>query len=96
MFYDFEAGQETGVHDVNWVDCQDFNGKITTFETIDEFCKFVFNEEHTGFTFIAHNSKGYDAHFIRNWCVENGVKPYVIYNGMKIRSYENMERPTTT
>ena len=88
MFYDFEANQESGVHAVDWVDCQDFYGKITTFVTIDEFCKFVFNKEHIGFTFIAHNSKGYDAHFIRNWCVENGVKPYIIYNGLKIMYME--------
>ena len=26
MFYDFEARQETGLHVVNWVHCQDFYG----------------------------------------------------------------------
>ena len=88
MFYDFEANQETGEHIVNWVDCEDFDGNINTFETVDEFCKFVFNDKHIGFTFIAHNSKSYDAHFVRNWCIENGVKPYVIYNGMKIMYME--------
>ena len=85
MFYDFETTQETGTHVVNWVDCQDFKGNIFTFETIEEFCKFIFNkDDYSGYTFIAHNSKGYDAHFIRNWCIENTMKPKCIYNGTKI------------
>ena len=88
IIFDFEANQESSVHEVNWVDCQDFHGNIHTFETVDEFCKFIFNDEHKGFTFIAHNARGYNAQFIRNWCIENGVKPYVIYNGMKIMYME--------
>ena len=88
IFYDFETNQETGVHVVNWVDCEDFYGNKNTFETIDEFCKFVFDAKNDGFTFIAHNSKGYDAQFIRNWCIENSMKPYCIYNGRKIMSME--------
>ena len=92
IFYDFETNQETGVHVVNWVDCEDFHGNKNTFETIDEFCQFVFKEENKGFTFIAHNAKGYDAQFIRNWCIENGMKPYCIYNGTKIMSIEVSSR----
>ena len=92
IFYDFETNQETGVHVVNWVDCEDFHGNKNTFETIDDFCKFVFKDENKGFTFIAHNSKGYDAQFIRNWCIGNGMKPYCIYNGIKIMSMEVSKR----
>ena len=85
MFYDFETTQETGTHVVNWVDCEDFKGDKFTFETIEEFCQFIFNKDYySGYTFIAHNSKGYDAQFIRNWCIENTMKPYCIYNGTKI------------
>ena len=84
MFYDFETNQETGVHVVNWVDCEDYGGNKNTFETIEEFCQFIFDEKYSGFTFIAHNAKGYDAQFIRNWCIENSMKPYCIYNGTKI------------
>ena len=88
MFYDFETNQETGTHVVNWVDCEDFYGVKNTFETIDEFCQFIFKKEYSGFTFIAHNAKGYDAQFIRNWCIENSMKPYCIYNGTKIMFME--------
>ena len=88
MFYDFETNQETGTHVVNWVDCEDFHGNQNTFETIDEFCQFIFNKKYSCFTFIAHNAKGYDAQFIRNWCIENSMKPYCIYNGTKIMFME--------
>ena len=92
MFYDFETNQETGVHMVNWVDCEDFKGNKNTFETIDEFCQFIFQKKYKGFTFIAHNAKGYDAQFIRNWCIENSMKPYCIYNGTKIMYMEVNKR----
>lgn len=84
MFYDFETTQETGVHTVNWVDCQDFEGNIYNFETVEEFCQFVFDEKHVGYTFIAHNAKAYDAQFILKYCAENQIKPYCIFNGTKI------------
>ena len=58
VFYDFEACQETGVHQVYWVDCEDFYGNKNTFKTLNEFCKFIFNNEHKEYTFIAHNAKG--------------------------------------
>lgn len=49
MFVDFvEAMQETGIHEVNWVDVQDFDGNVTNFETVEDFCKFVFKEENRG------------------------------------------------
>ncbi len=88
MFYDFECMQETGVHTVNLAVLHDFDGKEWVFKTIDEFCNFVFTIQHKGYTFIAHNSKGYDCQFILKWCVENGQKPYCIYTGSKIMSME--------
>ena len=80
--------QETGVHKVNLAVVHDFQGNEWIFKTLQEFCAFVFTEEHKGYTFIAHNSKGYDAQFILKWCVENGQKPYCIYAGTKIMSME--------
>ena len=41
-----------------------------------------------GYTFIAHNSKGYDCHFILKWLIDQGIKPYCIYNGAKIMFME--------
>lgn len=78
MFYDFETTQNTGKHIVNWVDCQDFEGKMYQFSNI----------ERNAYTFIAHNAKAFDAQFILKYCIEISIKPYCIYSGSKIISME--------
>ena len=89
VFYDFECTQETGRHEVNLAVVHDYYGREHVFDSAEAFCRFVFNyENHKGYTFVAHNSKGYDCHFILRWCVENGIKPYCIYNGGKIMFME--------
>ena len=84
MFYDFETQQDTGTHIVNYVNVQDFDGSERTFNTINEFCNFVFQDEHKNYTFIAHNTNSFDAQFILKYCIENSIKPFCIYNGTKI------------
>ena len=84
MFNDFETQQDTGTHIVNYVNAQDFEGNEYTFDTIDKFCEFVFQDDHKNYTFIAHNAKSFDAQFVLRYCVLNGIKPYCIYNGTKI------------
>ena len=37
---------------------------------------------------IAHYAKGYDSQFILKYCVENTLKPYTIYNGIKLMLLE--------
>ena len=64
IFYDFEATQNTGTHTVNLSIAQDFEGKEYIHNSIDEFCKGFLNDKFKGYTFIAHNSKGYDCHFV--------------------------------
>ena len=46
------------------------------------------DDKFKGYTFIAHNSKGYDSHFILKWLIDQGIKPYCIYNGAKIMFME--------
>ena len=88
IFYDFEATQNTGTHTVNLSIAQDFEGKEYIHNSIDEFCKGFLNDKFKGYTFIAHNSKGYDSHFILKWLIDQGIKPYCIYNGAKIMFME--------
>ena len=88
MFFDFECEQETGVHNVNLVVVHNFEGHEWVFQMIDDYCGFMFSGECEGYTFLAHNAKGYDAQFILKWCVDNGVKPYCIYAGTNIMSME--------
>ena len=90
MFYDFEATQNTGTHTVNLSIAQDFEGKEYIHNSVEEFCKGFLNDKFKGYTFIAHNRKGYDCHFVLKWLINQGIKPYCIYNGCKIM---NMEIP---
>ena len=84
IFYDFECTQNTGTHTVNLSIAQDFDGKEYVHNSIEEFCKCFLNDKFKGYTFIAHNSKGYDCHFVLKWLIDQGIKPYCIYNGAKI------------
>ena len=88
IFYDFEATQNTGTHTVNLSIAEDFDGKEYIHHSIESFCKELINEKFKGYTFIAHNSKGYDSHFILKWLIDQGIKPYCIYNGAKIMFME--------
>ena len=73
IFYDFEATQNTGTHTVNLSIAQDFNGREYLHNSIDDFCKCFLNDKFKGYTLIAHNSKGYDCHFILIWLIDQGI-----------------------
>ena len=88
VFYDFECTQNTGTHEVNLSIAQDFNGKEYVHNSIEDFCKCFLNDKFKGYTFVAHNSKGYDAHFVLKWLIDQGLKPYCIYNRCKIMYME--------
>ena len=70
IFYDFEATQNTGTHTINLSIAQDFEGKEYIHNSIEEFCKGFLNDKFKGYTFIAHNSKGYDCHFVLKWLID--------------------------
>ena len=92
-FYDFETYEEdtTRDHIMNYGVLQEFHGKLWKFTNIEDFCKFIFSKDKAGFrfkdyTFVAHNAKGYDLHFILKYCIEhNLIKPEnIIKNGTKM------------
>ena len=64
MFYDFECTQNTGTHEVNLAIVHNFEDNEYIYNSIEDFCKNIINDKYTGYKLIAHNSKGYDAHFI--------------------------------
>ena len=76
IFYDFKVTQNTGTHTVNLSIAQDFEGKEYIHYSIKEFCKFFLNDKFKGYTFIAHNAKGYDSHFVLKFLINQGVRPY--------------------
>jgi len=86
IFFDFEAEQETGEHNVNYSISEYFDDdeKIEHFN-LDDMCNWLFQEKHKGYSVIAHNGRGYDFQFIMKWIYKNTVyKPKVVYAGSKI------------
>ena len=77
IFFDFEATQNTGKHEVNLSVAQDYDGKEYIHENIDDFCKFYINEKFNGYTFIANNGKGYDFVSVLKWLIKHGIKPFL-------------------
>ena len=89
IFYDFETDFSTGEHIVNFAIAQYADGSEFVFKgykALDEFCNFLFNMEHEGFTVIAHNAKGFDAVLIQRWLIVNRptADMQVIHSGMKV------------
>ena len=56
----WNAPKNTGEHLINLAIAQDFQGNQYEFTSQKDFCDWVFRKEHIGYTFIAHNLKGYD------------------------------------
>ena len=88
LFFDYETEQDTGTHIPNCVCVQYFSGEKFDFETNDEFCEWLINERHYGYSCIAHYAKGFDTQFVLQYCVQNTLSPNVICNGTKIMYLE--------
>ena len=53
--------------------------------TGNEFCKWLISEQHRNVTAIVHNSRAYDAYFIYDYLMRNGIVPESsIFSGSKI------------
>lgn len=89
IFYDFESDISGDIHIVNYSISMYFNDPTPIIHyNIDEFCKWAFDKKHKGYTFIAHNSRGYDCKFIMRWIILNSsLKPFTIYAGQKIMMF---------
>ena len=88
MIYDFETmTDKNNVHIVNLAVAIDINNKenkSNIFKGTDDFCEWIFQKEHHNYTFIAHNSKGFDNHFILKYAIENNLLMETIRNGNKL------------
>jgi len=49
-----------------------------------EFCEWLFQECHTGYTIIAHNFRSFDGHFILKYMLDNNLRPEVIKRGSQL------------
>lgn len=79
IFYDYEAyTNDQGAHVPNLIIAhrQPNDGELSKhiFRTNDEFCRWLFTEENKSYTAIAHYSKGYDIHHIKQYLYNNEIK----------------------
>jgi len=86
IYFDFEADISDVEHKVMYSVSQYFGSDDPIIHhTIEEFCEWAFRKEHKGYTFIAHNGRGYDYKFIIRWIFDNTLhKPFTIFAGCKI------------
>ena len=87
LFFDFECRQENGDHEPNLCIAQNEAGDEWVFQgdnTRNEFCEWLFTNEHANCIVMAHNFQGYDSYFILQYLRENGVKYDVIMRGAKV------------
>ena len=86
LFFDFESTQEHGDHRPNLCVVHDEVGEVRLFEgkdTAEQFCKWLFTDEHKNCIVIAHNFQGYDGYFIKDYLIKNVIQYEVIYRGAK-------------
>ena len=89
LSFDIESRQENGNHEPNLCIVQNEAGEEWIFQgdnTRDEFCEWLFTDEHANCTVMAHNFQGYDSYFILQYLREQGVKYDVIMRGAKVLS----------
>jgi len=90
IFFDFESDISGQCHTVMYSVSAYFDDPVDKYiihHNIDEFCKWVFREEHKDYTLLAHNGKGYDFQFILKWIIQNIISsdpPQLIKAGSKI------------
>lgn len=73
--WDIETILFEGVHVPIYIYARSlYNSDISfEFETIDDFCRHVIQDEFKATTWIAHNSGGFDSNFVHSWLESNGV-----------------------
>ena len=94
IFYDFESNQQTGYHIANYICCIDFSGNVWTADgdaCVAAFFKRFRRKKYKGYTFIAHNARGYDSYLLLNHLVKEGIAPSIIAQGGKILCFEDGE-----
>ena len=93
VFFDFESDISDTTHKVMYSVSQYFHDPTPIIHhDIYEFCEWAFHERHKGYTFIAHNGRGYDYKFIIRWIFDNTeYKPFTIFAGAKIMTMSVQE-----
>ncbi|XP_058269288.1 uncharacterized protein LOC131367797 isoform X1 [Hemibagrus wyckioides] len=94
IFYDFETTQETGTHTANLICCMNCRGMSWAFEgegCVAAFFKAFRRKKYRGYTFIAHNPRGFDSYILLNHLVKEGIAPDIIAQGGKILCFSDTD-----
>ena len=86
LFFDFEATQEHGIHCPNLCVVHDEEREVALFQgkdTVKQFCQWLFTPQHKGCIVVAHNFRGYDGYFIKDYLIQNAIHYEIIYRGAK-------------
>ena len=91
QIYYFETDTHTDIHKPNHVEIyvlqvddgktHDYNNcliksfNFNGYNCDNEFCDWLFTEENSNSTVIAHNGAGYDNKFILQYCLRKGIIP---------------------
>ncbi|XP_041919959.1 uncharacterized protein LOC121684091 isoform X2 [Alosa sapidissima] len=92
IFYDFETTQENGFHEANYVCAMDYGGECWTSHgesCVADFFDHFRQEKYRGYTFIAHNARGFDAYLLIKYLVEELITPKLIVQGSKVMCFED-------
>jgi hypothetical protein len=90
---------KSGLQHMNYVALEMFDGSTKAFgalnsvdeDVVDAFCRYIFKNEFRGYTFFAHNAKGYDAQPIAKWLIAHSITPEITPNGCKINQLKVTE-----
>ncbi|CAM5130676.1 unnamed protein product [Natator depressus] len=92
IFYDFECMQETGLHTPNYIFAMSLkpekSWEFKGDECLSMFVKTFIGKEFRDYTFLAHNSKGYDAYFCVRQLLKEKMCIELITQGSKLMCVE--------
>jgi len=90
LFFDVETEVLPNTeHKVNYVVSQDFHGNCKSFEgddALDNFCEYLFDDQHRGYSVISHYGSKFDIHFVLTWLLKHRATSGIqlIRNGLQI------------
>ncbi|KAL0146560.1 hypothetical protein M9458_058191 [Cirrhinus mrigala] len=87
IYFDFETMYENGKHVANYVCAMTQSGEQFTAEgvdCVDRMVKHFRRPKFENFTFIAHNSSGFDSFILLEYFTSQGLAPKIILQGCRL------------
>ncbi|XP_069505099.1 uncharacterized protein [Ambystoma mexicanum] len=89
IIFDMECMQETGIHIPNYIYARhltrDDRWSFAGIDCVSRFIKTFLTKKFHGYSFLAHNSQGYDGFFIIQQLIKERVDVKLITQGAKLK-----------